>query len=544
MYRRTLNNKSSIPNTHYSLQQDNLIHNFNQLNFNDPLRQDENVYDDDVYLGTRYNNNNYNNIDNRNLFYPNNNTSNVNNVGFENINYIHYMYPYGNLNNHNVTETINTPAYNLYQIDSHNNNNIHDLNVKYYSNHNKNYYDQNQKYNKKKSRNEGNQNNRFINNNNNNNLKRWDSHSTSDLPFTTKYLTSSERYFHDPIDIQLMKEQNNNKPFISVQLNTTYNNSNKYNNHNHNHNHNYSSNFKYKKNSNQKDNTQKNALLYSKEQLLIQAKNRNQEKLNQLYNLISKSYNNKRKDSQPLFYMAGLESLPIYSFDELITYKEVDTMLENVDEEKIQLSVDKHQNTGIQTGLEQYFKRFIKCNIQPVDDVVRVLDSTAALTITQNVFASINNTTSNNDHDTEADVNNGNSTQINDDEDEGGSNNESENGNKNKIKNKNNESNNYNPNTKKSVRNLVQTKTSILPFNKQFQQYSNDSFELSFDGKAMDRSDIFRMVDSFSIVFDNDRDPNTSNPNINNPNGSNSNTQPFNLSENILPEEMTNNLVY
>lgn len=27
------------------------------------------------------------------------------------------------------------------------------------------------------------------------------------------------------------------------------------------------------------------------------------------------------------------------------------------------------------------------------------------------------------------------------------------------------------------------------------------SFELSFDGKAMDRSDIFRMVDSFSIAI-------------------------------------------
>lgn len=33
----------------------------------------------------------------------------------------------------------------------------------------------------------------------------------------------------------------------------------------------------------------------------------------------------------------------------------------------------------------------------------------------------------------------------------------------------------------------------------------NDSFDLSFDGKAMDRSDIFRMVDSFSVAFsDND----------------------------------------
>lgn len=30
---------------------------------------------------------------------------------------------------------------------------------------------------------------------------------------------------------------------------------------------------------------------------------------------------------------------------------------------------------------------------------------------------------------------------------------------------------------------------------------ANESFELSFDGKAMDRSDIFRMVDSFSIAI-------------------------------------------
>lgn len=32
----------------------------------------------------------------------------------------------------------------------------------------------------------------------------------------------------------------------------------------------------------------------------------------------------------------------------------------------------------------------------------------------------------------------------------------------------------------------------------------NDSFELSFDGKAIDRSDIFRMVDSFSVAFEED----------------------------------------
>lgn len=38
-------------------------------------------------------------------------------------------------------------------------------------------------------------------------------------------------------------------------------------------------------------------------------------------------------------------------------------------------------------------------------------------------------------------------------------------------------------------------------------QLYNDSFDLSFDGKAMDRSDVFRMVDSFSVAFsDNDND--------------------------------------
>ncbi|EDO14407.1 hypothetical protein Kpol_237p3 [Vanderwaltozyma polyspora DSM 70294] len=36
----------------------------------------------------------------------------------------------------------------------------------------------------------------------------------------------------------------------------------------------------------------------------------------------------------------------------------------------------------------------------------------------------------------------------------------------------------------------------------------NDSFELSFDGKALDRSDILRMVDSFSVAFSDDDDEN------------------------------------
>lgn len=36
----------------------------------------------------------------------------------------------------------------------------------------------------------------------------------------------------------------------------------------------------------------------------------------------------------------------------------------------------------------------------------------------------------------------------------------------------------------------------------------NDSFDLSFDGKAMDRSDVFRMVDSFSVAFSDNDDSN------------------------------------
>ncbi|CCK71407.1 uncharacterized protein KNAG_0G03490 [Huiozyma naganishii CBS 8797] len=55
----------------------------------------------------------------------------------------------------------------------------------------------------------------------------------------------------------------------------------------------------------------------------------------------------------------------------------------------------------------------------------------------------------------------------------------------------------------------------------------NDSFDLSFDGKAMDRSDIFRMVDSFSIAPDEDDDEDPS------PTGRQ-------VPRNILPAEITN----
>lgn len=55
----------------------------------------------------------------------------------------------------------------------------------------------------------------------------------------------------------------------------------------------------------------------------------------------------------------------------------------------------------------------------------------------------------------------------------------------------------------------------------------NDSFDLSFDGKALDRSDIFRMVDSFSVAQSDDE------PEEDNNNSSNLH------SKNVLPAEMT-----
>lgn len=54
----------------------------------------------------------------------------------------------------------------------------------------------------------------------------------------------------------------------------------------------------------------------------------------------------------------------------------------------------------------------------------------------------------------------------------------------------------------------------------------NESFELSFDGKAIDRSDIFRIVDSFSVALS-DEDPDEE-PNLDDP-----------PSTNVLPAEMT-----
>lgn len=55
----------------------------------------------------------------------------------------------------------------------------------------------------------------------------------------------------------------------------------------------------------------------------------------------------------------------------------------------------------------------------------------------------------------------------------------------------------------------------------------NDSFDLSFDGKALDRSDILRMVDSFSVAFSDDED--------------NEDSFIARNSNDILPAEMTNN---
>lgn len=85
----------------------------------------------------------------------------------------------------------------------------------------------------------------------------------------------------------------------------------------------------------------------------------------------------------------------------------------------------------------------------------------------------------------------------------------------------------------------------------------NDSFDLSFDGKAMDRSDIFRMVDSFSIAFSDNDDTglllneddddnedgndenNFINSNHNNNNNNNNNGYLKGRSGNILPAEIT-----
>ena len=59
----------------------------------------------------------------------------------------------------------------------------------------------------------------------------------------------------------------------------------------------------------------------------------------------------------------------------------------------------------------------------------------------------------------------------------------------------------------------------------------NDSFDLSFDGKALDRSDILRMVDSFSVVFSDDDNEDENNEFM------------TSLSNTILPAEITSSVI-
>lgn len=57
---------------------------------------------------------------------------------------------------------------------------------------------------------------------------------------------------------------------------------------------------------------------------------------------------------------------------------------------------------------------------------------------------------------------------------------------------------------------------------------ANDSTDLSFDGKAMDKNDIFRIVDSFSVAFDDDDED-----------GDYEDDQYSNKMKNVLPREVT-----
>ncbi|SCW03280.1 LAFE_0G06964g1_1 [Lachancea fermentati] len=66
----------------------------------------------------------------------------------------------------------------------------------------------------------------------------------------------------------------------------------------------------------------------------------------------------------------------------------------------------------------------------------------------------------------------------------------------------------------------LQTKPSKLQ--SQLSLEANDSVDLSFDGKAMNKSDIFKMVDSFSLMVDDDEDD-----------------HPLFNTANILPPEIT-----
>lgn len=442
MYRRTLNNKSSIPNKSYQLQDntDPVNNNYTYAVMNNKVKN----YNSTDFT-KKYNNNN-------NVYYNNSDSITMNTE-----NYYQYAYPYGNsTNNKNGSPTETTQTYNYYYPIK----NIQNTNDNAYYSNNKNYTHQNYKYNKNNKNTNGNKYHHHLNNNNNNfyNQKRRDSISnTSNI----NYLKPNLRYFNDPIDIKTLKEMNNNKPYISAKTSSHRNNFNNSNNSNTN------SNNKYRRNSHLKE------TLHVVEEKTSQI-NHEQHEMEQdsIYKLISKNHNIKRRTNKPILYVAGLDTLPIYSFDEMINNKELKLTESNKEEE------DDNDQAGNEDNkitidlkikdMKQFFQQLLKSN---------------------------------------------------------------------------NPSNTTSHTSKKPIRHLVQAKHS-LQFNKSFQQYNNDSFDLSFDGKAMDRSDIFRMVDSFSVAFDNDKDPNSTNPNISINNGSNTNGKTFTLSKNILPEEMTNNLVY
>ncbi|CAL9737420.1 hypothetical protein MOSE0_L10858 [Monosporozyma servazzii] len=431
MSKRTLNNKSSISSKDYQLQNNNKssisskeyqLHNNNtnnNYNYHNDVGPDKNgrVKDyNSMDFGKKYKGENS---------YQHNPTLNTEI-------YYQYIYPYGTTTTNSLSE--NNPPY-LYHYP--NNNKSQSQKSTYY---NKNYTHQNYKYNKNKE--------------NNTNSQRRTNSSVSNTS-NINYLKSKLRYFNDPIDIQTWKQMNNNKPYISVQTSSS---SSSYRNNN-------SNNNKYRRNSDLKgnlhaieeNNPQPNDEQYQREQ-------------DSIYKLISKNHNIKRKTNKPILNIAGLDSFPVYSFDEMVSNKEIKLTQSDSNEQELNLTKDiVHLDLQIKDN-KQFFKQFLKGT------------NTTSFPTTNHP-------------------------------------------------------------TKKPMRNLVQTKHS-LQFNKSFQQNNNDSFELSFDGKAMDRSDIFRMVDSFSIAFDNDRDPNTTNPNVSINNGNNTNSKSFTLSKNILPDEITNTLVY
>lgn len=444
MYRRTLNNKSSIPRENYSS---------NEQNENKTVPRNVFIKEkdyNDVDFAKKYSNNTNNKLRGNNTYYPNNNTP------INNDSYIQYAYPYGNMIPQQSEDGTTYNNHNYYY--NSNSNMDENSNTAYYPN-NKNYIHQSYKYNK---------------NNQEPPIYPQQRRSNSNKSASNNdYLKASSRYFEDIIDIQYLKALNNNKPLVSVQP-SSYN-KNKNNNN------------KFGRSINNKNHFSNLHNLPTQ----IASNNKSiKDKHDSFFKLISKTHNTKRRSNKPILHVAGINTLPVYSFEELIKYepiKESQPLTDSSDQNNNQLgNVEQTINIDLNISDDKmFFKQFMKNNVEE---------------ITSNDNNRSNNITS------------GNTT--------------------------------HNTNTKKSRRTLVQSKVSNQ-FNKSFQQYNNDSFDLSFDGKAMDRSDYFRMVDSFSIAFDNDRDPNTTNPNITaNGNGNNGNSKSFTLSKNILPEEMTNNLVY